>query len=41
MVGDRGDYNFFKEMLIAFLGGGSLGVFLLTTALVVVELLKR
>jgi hypothetical protein len=27
--------------LIAFLGGGALGVFLLTIALVVVELLKR
>lgn len=41
MVGDRGDYNLFKETLIAFLGGGALGVFLLTIALVVVELLKR
>ena len=41
MVGDQGDYNFLKEMLIAFMGGGALGVFLLTMALVVVEFLKR
>jgi hypothetical protein len=41
MVGDQGNYNFFKEMLIAFIGGGALGLFLLTIALVVVELLKR
>jgi hypothetical protein len=41
MVGDQEDYNFVKEMLIAFIGGGALGVFLLTLALVVVEYLKR
>jgi len=40
MVEERGDYNLFKEMLIAFLVGGALGVFLLTIALVVVQLLK-
>jgi hypothetical protein len=41
MAEDQGDYNFFKEMLIAFIGGGALGLFLLTAALVVVEYLKR
>jgi hypothetical protein len=41
MVGDREDYNLLKEMLIAFIGGGALGVCLLTIALVVVEFLKR
>jgi hypothetical protein len=41
MLGDQGDYNLLKEMLIAFIGGGALGVFLLTIAEVVVELLKR
>jgi hypothetical protein len=41
MVEDRGEYNLLKEMLIAFIGGGALGLLLLTIALVVVEFLKR
>jgi hypothetical protein len=41
MLGDQENYNLLKEMLIAFICGGALGVLLLTIALVVVEFLKR
>ncbi len=41
MTEDRQDYNFIKEMLIAFIGGGSLGLAVLIAAIAVVEYLKR
>ena len=41
MDGNREDYNLLKEMLIAFIGGGALGLCLLIFALAVVEYLKR
>jgi hypothetical protein len=40
-MADQGKYNLIKEMLIAFLGGGSLGLLLLIIALALVEFLKR
>ncbi len=41
MAEDQQDYNFIKEMLIAFIGGGSLGLVVLVAAIAVVEYLKR
>ncbi len=41
MAKDQQDYNFIKEMLIAFIGGGSLGLVVLVAAIAVVEYLKR
>jgi hypothetical protein len=40
-MADQDKYSLVKEMLIAFLCGGSLGLFFLVTALAVVEFLKR
>jgi len=34
-------YSFIKEMLIAFIGGGSLGLVVLIAAIALVEFLKR
>ncbi len=41
MAEDQQDYNFIKEMLIAFIGGGSLGLVVLVAAIALVEYLKR
>ncbi len=41
MAEEQQDYNFIKEMLIAFIGGGSLGLVVLVAAIAVVEYLKR
>jgi hypothetical protein len=40
-MADQDKYSFIKEMLIAFIGGGSLGLLLLIIAEAVVEFLKR
>lgn len=41
MADDQEKYSMIKEMLIAFIGGGSLGLLLLVAALTVVEWLKK
>ena len=41
MADDQEKYSFIKEMLIAFIGGGSLGLVVLVTAIALVEHLKR
>ena len=41
MADDQQNYSLIKEMLIAFIGGGSLGLLVLAVALSVVEYLKR
>jgi hypothetical protein len=41
MAENQEDYSFIKEMLIAFIGGGSLGLLALIAALSLVEFLKR
>jgi hypothetical protein len=41
MAEDQEEYNFIKEMLIAFIGGGSLGLLALVAAIAVVEYLKK
>ena len=41
MAENEEKYSFIKEMLIAFIGGGSLGLFALIAAIAVVEYLKR
>ncbi len=41
MTEDDEKYSFFKEMLIAFIGGGSLGLLVLIIAIAVVEHLKK
>ncbi len=40
MTDDQEEYSLVKEMLIVFLSGGSLGVFLLALAIALVEFLK-
>ena len=41
MAEDQEEYSFIKEMLIAFIGGGSLGLIVLVVAIAVVEYLKK
>ncbi len=41
MADDHEKYSMIKEMLIAFIGGGSLGLILLVVAESVVEWLKK
>ncbi len=41
MADDREKYSFIKEMLIAFIGGGTLGLLVLVAAIALVEHLKR
>jgi hypothetical protein len=41
MPDDQEKYSMIKEMLIAFIGGGSLGLLVLVVALTVVEWLKK
>ncbi len=41
MADNREEYSFIKEMLIAFIGGGSLGLFVLVAAIALVEFLKK
>lgn len=41
MADDQDKYSMVKEMLIAFIGGGSLGLIILVAALSVVEWLKK
>lgn len=41
MVDDQKKYSVIKEMLIAFIGGGSLGLLLLIVAVALVEFLKK
>jgi len=40
MNSDRSMYDFIKEMLIAFIGGGSLGLVVLIVVLAIVEHFK-
>jgi hypothetical protein len=41
MAEDKEEYSLIKEMLIAFIGGGSLGLIVLVAAIALVEFLKR
>ncbi|SPF49231.1 hypothetical protein SBDP1_80035 [Syntrophobacter sp. SbD1] len=41
MADDQEKYSFIKEMLIAFIGGGALGLVVLVAAIALVEHLKR
>ncbi|MGA2402425.1 MAG: hypothetical protein ABSG91_12095 [Syntrophobacteraceae bacterium] len=41
MAEDQEEYSFIKEMLIAVIGGGSLGLLVLVAAIALVEYLKR
>jgi hypothetical protein len=41
MIDDQRKYSFIKEMLIAFIIGGSLGLVVLVVAEVIVQFLKR
>jgi hypothetical protein len=41
MADDEEGYGFIKEMLIAFIGGGSLGLLVLVVAIALVEFLKK
>lgn len=41
MDDDQEKYSFIKEMLIAFIGGGSLGLLVLVAAIALVEFLKK
>lgn len=40
MTTDQSRYSLIKEMLIAFIGGGALGLALLIVAIAIVEYLK-
>jgi len=41
MAESQEEYSLIKEMLIAFIGGGSLGLVVLVVAIAVVEYLKK
>ena len=41
MADDQEKYSFIKEMFIAFIGGGSLGLLVLVSAIALVEFLKK
>ena len=41
MAESQEEYSLIKEMLIAFIGGGSLGLVMLVVAIAVVEYLKK
>ena len=41
MAESQEEYGFIKEMLISFIGGGSLGLVVLVVAIAVVEYLKK
>jgi hypothetical protein len=41
MADNQENYSFIKEMLIAFIGGGSLGLLVLVSAIALVEYLKK
>jgi len=41
MADGQEKYSFIKEMLIAFIGGGAMGLLMLVAAIALVEFLKK